>query len=54
MLDGVLTIGDYKAIKERCEPELSKRQNQIAVLSYISAENKTYININMDVLSNQS
>lgn len=54
MLDGELSIGDYKAIKERYEPELRKLQNQIVELSSISADIKTYIDFTMGVLENLS
>jgi site-specific DNA recombinase len=54
MLDGELSIGDYKAIKERYEPEIRKLQNQIEEFSTMSADVKTYIDFVMDVLSNLS
>lgn len=54
MLDGELSIGDYKEIKERYEPELRKLQNQIIEFGAINADIKTYIDFTMGVLENLS
>jgi site-specific DNA recombinase len=54
MLDGEISIGDYKAIKERYEPELRTLQTQIANVSAMSADIKTYLDFVLDTLSKLS
>jgi site-specific DNA recombinase len=54
MLDGELNIGDYKSIKERYEPELRRLQSQIIELGAMSADIKTYMDFNLELLSKLS
>jgi site-specific DNA recombinase len=54
MLDGEISIGDYKAIKERYEPELRTLQTQVANVSAMSADIKTYLDFVLDSLSKLS
>ena len=54
MLDGELSISDYKAIKERYEPELRKLQAQEAEIGAMSTDIRTYMEFNLKFIENLS